>query len=229
MVYPAVVIVEPSQLAALALVEAGGISYAAFCTPLPSIVEHASCIVRCDVLKLGDVVFSLHIQCGALKAVDFSVFGVSLHAAYFAQAHTGVYTVIMPVCLLNVPAEDIVLMMVHEPGSAVDSVVATYVVTRPEERMARLAVVPDIERHQNMLDIALWNGHSVTSAFFEQDGDTPHISPPPPPSPPTDHGHADANADADAVVYAHTRTHATHVFSHMYSNNEIPARASLDW
>lgn len=170
--YPSILIVEPSQSAAIALVETGNLAYAAFASPLP-IIEDPVGIIYCKVVKLGDVLLSLHIRCNSLKAVDFSVFGVSLHSKYFMVPFSGVYEVNVPVSLLNVPNDEIVLMVASGPGvhMGIQDVVATYVMTRPEERGARLGMFPDGDRFMNMLDVALYNGCVVAEGFFDQDGE----------------------------------------------------------
>lgn len=168
--YPQVVFVEPTQKAALALVDTCSIAYAAFSVPVP-FADSTRDVILCDVPKLGDVLLSLHVYCDALKAIEFSVLGVSLHSAYFLEPCTGSYEVQIPVCLLNVPHGDLTLLIARSPGTVLHSVVATYVLTRLEERAARMAVVPDGKRHINTLDVAIDNGNGVASAFFTQDGD----------------------------------------------------------
>lgn len=169
--YPPIVFVEPTQKAALALVETNGISYAGFSVPHP-FVDDLKHVLTCDVLQLGDVLLSLHVCCDGLKAVEFSVLGISLHSEYFLEPRHGSYEINIPICLLNVPKGDVRLFLARSPGGRVHSIVATYILVRPDERLARSSVAVDGERYLNTLDIAIDNGNGVALAFFNQDADT---------------------------------------------------------
>lgn len=173
--YPPIVFVEPTQKAALALVDSCSISYAGFSVPVP-FVEDAedvlTCdVLACDVLQLGDVLLSLHVVCDGLKAVDFSVLGVSLHSGYFLEPRDGSYEINIPICLLNVPKGAVTLLIARIPGGNVHSIVATYILVRSEERLARASMMADGDRHMNTLDVAIDNGNCVALAFFNQDAD----------------------------------------------------------
>lgn len=176
LLYPPIVFVEPSQKAALALVDTCSISYAGFSVPVPfveGVEDVLTCdVLACDVLQLGDVLLSLHVCCDGLKAIEFSVLGISLHSDYFLEPRDGSYEINIPICLLNVPKGAVTLLLARRPEGKVHSIVATYILVRPNERLARASMTADGDKHLNTLDVAIDNGNTVALAFFNQDADT---------------------------------------------------------
>lgn len=170
--FPPKAFIEPTHADAVTLVETGNLSYSAFSTPIPLLhVSTRDQMCTCDVLSLGDVLLSLHVFCDGLKSVEFSLYGTPVHAAYFAKPHAGKYEIRIPVCLLNTTHDALSLVLARAPGATVQSVVATYVLTRSEERLSLAAMMPpSVPSSFDKIDIALGNGTAIARAFFEQDG-----------------------------------------------------------
>lgn len=167
--YPSIVYVEPSRESALTLVASGRLHYAAFAVSLE--YEDAGDVISCITENNGDVLLSMHVYCEGLKAVEFSVFGVVLHAAYFVEPHQGAYEVRVPLCMLNMGPDSVKLVVAKARGMALGRIYATYIMTPDDERMTMASMRPDGKVHVNDLDVALYTGGRVAESFFKQDED----------------------------------------------------------
>lgn len=171
--YPPIIMVEVDCRSALAQVDSGTLSYASFSVPVETRDDPLQDVITYEIEEAGDVLLFLRITCAKLKALELSVFDVTLHSAYFIEPMIpSIYDIRIPMCMLNINPTAVKLIIARAQGTDTDraiNVLATYVVTHRDERLSLVQRLPDGINSSNMLDIALDNGRTVAHGLFKQD------------------------------------------------------------